>query len=260
MEELPENKSPPPPSSSEVDIGVLEKVKPIAGDSAADWVDYAIQQAVIAQKTLAETLESTVTVTKSRIDQIKSTSTAHLYMTIESLKDLKSDYYVYEDIVFDKIKEGVYFTASHPFATSGLVFGLGILAQKRTRRSLYYSTLRLFSNDEAMLAKANAKVQKLRESVRTLTEERKQLEKLSLGAEVELKRARTKLRQAGKQIQGVINSGYKIERQAVGLKDILSELPKRDASGFRSEVSQLASQAKHERRVLNKEVARCAGR
>ncbi|KAJ0559471.1 hypothetical protein HanHA300_Chr06g0200701 [Helianthus annuus] len=44
-------------------------------------------------------------------------------------------------------------------------------------------------------------------------------------------------RQAGKQIQGVISSGYKIERQAGGLKDILSELPKRDASRFRSEVS-----------------------
>ncbi|KAJ0736880.1 hypothetical protein HanLR1_Chr06g0200751 [Helianthus annuus] len=253
MEQLPENK-PPPPSSSEVDIGVLDRVKPIAGDSAAEWIDYAVQQAVIAQKTAAETLESTVNLTKSRIDQIRSTSTAHFHMTIESLKDLKSDYHVYEDLVFEKIKEGVYFTASHPFATTGLVFGSGILALKRTRRSLYYSTLRLFSNDEAMLAKANAKVQKLRESVRALTEERKQLEKLSLGAEVELKRARTKLRQAGKQIQGVISSGYKIERQAGGLKDILSELPKRDASRFRSEVSQLASQAKRERRVLNKEV------
>ncbi|KAI3693881.1 hypothetical protein L1987_76836 [Smallanthus sonchifolius] len=256
MEELSENKSniSSPSSSSEVDFGVLEKVKPFAGESTVEWVDYAIQQAVIAQKTTVETLESIVTLTKSRLDQIKSTSTAHLQMTIESVKDFKSDFNVYEDIVFGKIKEGVYFTASHPFATSGLVFGSGILALKRTRRSLYYSTMRLFSNDEAMLAKANAKVQKLRESVRTLTEERKNLEKLSLGAEVELKRARTKLRQAGKQIQGVISSGYKIERQAGGLKDILTELPKRDASGFRSEVSRLASQAKHERKVLNKEV------
>ncbi|XP_076927112.1 RGS1-HXK1-interacting protein 1-like [Bidens hawaiensis] len=254
MEEISENQPTAPPPLPEVDFGVLEKVKPLAGDSDVEWIDYAIQQAVIAQKTVTETLESTVNITKSRIDQIKSTSTAHLHMTIESLKDLKSDYYVYEDIVFEKIKEGVYFTASHPFATTGLVFGTGILALKRTRRSLYYSTLRFFSTDEAMLAKANDKVQKLRESVRSLIEERKQLEKLSLGAEVELKRARTKLRQAGKQIQGVINSGYKIERQAGGLKDILTELPKRDAAGFRSEVSRLASQAKQERKVLNKEV------
>ncbi|KAL8207991.1 hypothetical protein R6Q57_007403 [Mikania cordata] len=230
MEELSENNSKisPPSSASEVDFGILEKVKPFAGDSAVEWVDFAIQYAVIAQKTVVETLESTIALAKSRLDQIKSTSTSHLHMTINSLKDLKSDYNVYEDIVFGKIKG--------------------------TRRSLYYSTMRLLSSDEAMLAKANAKVQKLRESVRTLTEERKKLEKLSLGAEVELKRARTKLRQAGKQIHGVISSGYKIERQAGGLKDILSELPKRDASGFRSEVSRLASEAKRERRVLNKEV------
>ncbi|XP_024962039.1 uncharacterized protein LOC112502381 isoform X1 [Cynara cardunculus var. scolymus] len=265
MDESSENKSntsPPSSSSPVVDFGVLEKVRPFAGDSAVEWVDYAVQQAVMAQKTLVETLESTLSVTKSRLDQIKSTSTAHLHMTMESLQDLKSDYNVYEDIVFGKIKgchecwltEGVYFAASHPFATSGLVVGSGILAVKRTRRSLYYNTLRLFSNEEAMLAKANAKVQKLRDSVRTLTEESKKLEKFSLDAEVELKRGRTKLRQTGKQIQGVIDSAYKIERQAGGLKDVLKELPNRDASTFRSEVSQLASQAKRERRILSKEV------
>lgn len=253
MEESSEIKS-PPSSSSVVDLGALEKVKPFAGDSVVEWADYAFQQAVIAQKTIVETLESTISFTKYRLDQIKSTSTAHLHMTIESLQDLKSDYYVYEDIVFGKIKEGVYFTASHPFATTGLVVGSGILALKSTRRSLYYKTLRLVSNDEAMLAKANAKVQELRESMRTLTEEGKKLEKFSLDAEAELKRGRTKLRQAGKQIQGVISSAYKIERQAGGLKDILKELPKRDASGFRSEVSQLQSQAKRERKVLGKEV------
>ncbi|KAI3681525.1 hypothetical protein L6452_36324 [Arctium lappa] len=256
MDESSENKSDisPPSLSPVVDFGVLEKVRPFAGDSAVEWVDYAVQQAVMAQKTLVETLESTVSVTKSRLDQIKSTSTAHLHMTLESLQDLKSNYNVYEDIVFGKIKEGVYFAASHPFATSGLVVGSGILAVKRTRRSIYYNTLRLFVNEEAMLAKANAKVQKLRDSVRTLTEESKKLEKFSSDAEVELKRGRTKLRQTGKQIQGVIDSAYKIERQAGGLKDVLKELPNRDASTFCSEVSQLASQAKRERRILSKEV------
>ncbi|KAI3711267.1 hypothetical protein L2E82_41236 [Cichorium intybus] len=256
MEESSENKSniSPASSSSAADFVVLEKEKPFAGDAAVEWVDYAVQQAAIAQKNIVETLESTVSITKSRLCQIKSTSTAHLHMTIETLKDLKSDYNVYEAIAFGKIKEGVYFAASHPLATSGLVVGSGILAVKSTRRSLYYNTLRLFVNEEAMLAKANAKVQKLRDSVRTLTEESKKLEKFSSDAEVQLKRGRTKLRQAGKQIQGVISSAYKIERQAGGLKDILKELPNRDASAFRSEVSKLATQAKRERKVLNKEV------
>ncbi|KAJ6320589.1 hypothetical protein OIU78_015889 [Salix suchowensis] len=56
-------------------------------------------------------------------------------------------------------------------------------------------------------------------------------------AEEELIRGRTKLRQAGKQIQGVICSTYKIERQATGLRDILGELPRAEASRFRSQVS-----------------------
>nr|XP_043636206.1 RGS1-HXK1-interacting protein 1 [Erigeron canadensis] len=248
----PENKSPPSPEVFE--IGLTEKVKPLAGDSAAEWINYAVQQAAIAQKVAVETLESSIYTTKSRINQIKSTSSAHFQMTLDSVQDLKSEYKMYEDLVFEKIKEGVYFSASHPFATTGLVIGSGILALKGTRRSIYYSALRLFSNDEAMLAKANTKVQALRDSVRALTEESKKLEKFSLDAEVELKRGRTKLSQAGKQIQGVISTAYKIERQAGGLKDILKELPKRDASGFRSQVSELASQAKRERKVLNKEV------
>ncbi|KAL4562856.1 hypothetical protein LXL04_026887 [Taraxacum kok-saghyz] len=256
MEEPSENKSiiSPESSSAVADFGVLEKAKPFSGDSAVEWVDYAVQQAVIAQKTVVETLESTVSLTKSRLCQIKSTSTAHLHMTIETLKDLKSDYNIYEDILFGKIKEGVYFAASYPFATTGLVVGSGVLAVKSTRRALYYNTLRVFLSNEAMLARANGKVQKLRDSLRTLSEESKKLEKFSSDAEVELKRGRTKLRQTGKQIQGVISSAYKIERQAGGLKDLLKELPNRDASAFRSEVSKLASQAKRERRVLNKEV------
>ncbi|KAL4599951.1 hypothetical protein ACB092_11G164200 [Castanea dentata] len=63
-------------------------------------------------------------------------------------------------------------------------------------------------------------------------------------------------RQAGKQIQGVIRSAYKIERQAGGLKDILGELPRTQASRFRSQVSKLASEAKRERTALTKEVTK----
>ncbi|THF97701.1 hypothetical protein TEA_002162 [Camellia sinensis var. sinensis] len=43
-------------------------------------------------------------------------------------------------------------------------------------------------------------------------------EKRALQAEEEMMRGRTKLRQGGKQIQGVIRSSYKIEKQAGGLK------------------------------------------
>ncbi|KAB5526920.1 hypothetical protein DKX38_020767 [Salix brachista] len=75
-------------------------------------------------------------------------------------------------------------------------------------------------------------------------------------AEEELIRGRTKLRQAGKQIQGVICSTYKIERQATGLRDILGELPRAEASRFRSQVSSLASETKQERNALSKMITK----
>ncbi|KAI3681101.1 hypothetical protein L6452_35884 [Arctium lappa] len=54
MVESSENKSDISPLSLSpvVDFGVLEKVRPFAGDSAVEWVDYIVQQAVMAQKTL----------------------------------------------------------------------------------------------------------------------------------------------------------------------------------------------------------------
>ncbi|KAL6005034.1 hypothetical protein ACLOJK_005594 [Asimina triloba] len=72
-------------------------------------------------------------------------------------------------------------------------------------------------------------------------------------AEDEMERGKTKLRHAGRQIQSVIHSSYKSERQARGLKDALGELPRREASKFRSQVSSLASVAKQERSALSKE-------
>ncbi|KAI3693258.1 hypothetical protein L6452_33090 [Arctium lappa] len=257
MDESTEDKanlSPPPQPPASPEIDVLEKVNPLGGDSATEWVDNAVQQALIVPKTILGTLESAISATTSRLKQIKLTSSAHLQMTFDSLRDRKSEYNVYEDILFGKIKEGVFFATANPFATCGVVVGSGFLAVKRTRRALYYKTMRLFLSEEDMLSRATAKVQKLRESVKDVTDEGKKLENFSLAAEVELKRGRKKLRQAGRQIQGVISSAYKIERQSGGLKDILKELPERDASQFRSEVSKLALDAKRERRVLNEEV------
>ncbi|KAL0308965.1 UNVERIFIED_CONTAM: hypothetical protein Sradi_5838800 [Sesamum radiatum] len=75
-------------------------------------------------------------------------------------------------------------------------------------------------------------------------------------AEEDVVRGRTKLRQAGKQIQSVINSAYKIERQARGLKDVLRELPSRESARFRTQVNNIAKEAKKERNALSKEVTR----
>ncbi|XP_055821711.1 RGS1-HXK1-interacting protein 1 isoform X2 [Solanum dulcamara] len=220
------------------------------------WIDNAVQQAQLAQKTVENTFENAIVVTKSRLDRILTTSSAHFNQTLDTLQDLKSEYSVYEDLVFGKVREGLLLAASHPLATTGAFLGVGVLGLKRPRRFLYYSAMRLFVREEALLSRADAKVKELQKSIDLLKAESAKLENQAVQAEGEMIRGRTKLRQAGKQIRSVIQSAYKIERQAAGLQDVLKELPRREVSRFRSQVSNLASEAKKERNVLTKEVTK----
>ncbi|XP_010258900.1 PREDICTED: uncharacterized protein LOC104598502 [Nelumbo nucifera] len=220
------------------------------------WIEYAVQQAQLVQKTIQETVDSTIEVAGSRLSEIRSTSSAHLHQTLDNLQDIKSEFNTYEDVFFGKIKDGLTLAALHPMITCGVAAGVGLVALKRPRLFLYHSTLRLFMSEESLLARADSKVKALRQSIALMKAESEKLEKRALQAEQEMKRGRTKLRQAGNQIQGVIRSAYKIERQARGLKDILKELPSREASRFRSQVSSLASEAKRERNALTKEVSK----
>ncbi|CAN4111810.1 unnamed protein product [Withania somnifera] len=222
----------------------------------APWIDNAVQQAQLAQKTVESTFDNAIVVTKSRLDRILTTSSAHFNQTLDTLQDLKSEYCVYENLFFGKIKEGLLLAASHPLATTGVVLGVGLLGLKRPRRFLYYSAVRLFVREETLLSRADAKVKELQKSIGILKDESAKLENQAVLAEGEMMRGRTKLRQAGKQIRSVIKSAYKIERQAAGLKDVLKELPRREVSHFRSQVSNLASVAKKERNVLTKEVTK----
>ncbi|KAF5945052.1 hypothetical protein HYC85_015280 [Camellia sinensis] len=70
----------------------------------------------------------------------------------DSLQDVKSEYGVYEDIVFGKIKEGILVAASHPVATCSAAAGLGFLVLKSMSRGsfLYYNTLRLVASEEVL--------------------------------------------------------------------------------------------------------------
>lgn len=220
------------------------------------WIDYAVQQAQLAQKTIQDSLDSAISFTKSRFNQIRDTSAAHLSVTADYLEELKSDYNAYENLAFGKIKDGILVAASNPLLTSGVVLASGLIISKKPRRALYYKSVRLFSSEETLFSKAEAKVNRLKESIDSLKKESEALEKGALQAEEEMKRGRKKLRQAGNQIQGVTRTAYKIEREAAGLKYILKELPRREASQFRSEVSKLGSEAKRERQALSKKVTK----
>lgn len=220
------------------------------------WIEQAVQQASLAEKTVEEAINSAIAATGNRLSQIRSTSSAHFNQTLESLKDVKAEYDAYEQKLFGKVKEGVLVAALHPFISTGAAVGLAILALKAPRRYLYYRTLRLFSTEEAMLSRADAKVKEIRQSVESLKAETERLEKRASKAEEDMIWGRTKLRKAGNQIRTAVLSTYKIEEQARGLKDIIAELPRTEASLFRSKISNLVSEAKQERNVLAKEVTK----
>ncbi|KAG6747934.1 hypothetical protein POTOM_047825 [Populus tomentosa] len=300
---------PPPPLPAETYLTSIIKSKP--AEETAPWIDNAMQQALIYQKNIQDSLDTAIEASKSRFSEITSTSQAHFSQTISEIG-------VYEGKLFGKVKEGINVAASHPLITSAVAVGLGLVALKRPRQILYYKTLRLFTSEEALLSQADAKVKELQQSISLLKAESENLKEwkdapsqqrscdlnrfegnslpcqggwrtrlLLIGlcpvpagdivqdgdgkrvenrvtdfqrraslAEEELIRGRTKLRQAGKQIQGVICLAYKIERQAMGLRDILGELPRADASRFQSQVSSLASEAKQERNALSKMITK----
>ncbi|PRQ57470.1 hypothetical protein RchiOBHm_Chr1g0348701 [Rosa chinensis] len=223
---------------------------------ATPWIDYAIEQARVYQKNIEETLNSALEASRSRLSEIRATGSAHLSQTIDSLEDVKSSYADYEDILLAKIKEGASVAASHPVITGGVAAALGFTVLKGPRRFLYYKSLRLFMSEESLLSRADAKVKELRHSIDVLKAESEQLEKRASNAEKEFIRGRKKLRQTGKLIQSAIGTGYKIERQARGLKDIIGELPRSEASMFRDQVTKLAKEVEQERTALSKEVTK----
>ncbi|XWS35643.1 hypothetical protein CRYUN_Cryun20dG0014400 [Craigia yunnanensis] len=250
----PNPNSPFPPPLPPSDFPSKSESKAL--EQATPWIDYAVEQALLYQKIIEQKINTTIEASRSRLSEIRSTSSAHFNQTIDSLEDVKLQLSVYEDMVFGKVKEGINIAASHPLITSGVTVGLGFLVPKRPRRLLYYKTLRLFESEESLLSKADIRVKELRQSIDRLKAESEKLERSASVAKEELIRGRTKLRQAGKQIQSVIHSAYKIERQAAGLKDILGELPSREASRFRSHVSNLAFEAKRERNALAEKVSK----
>ncbi|KAL9245260.1 hypothetical protein vseg_018934 [Gypsophila vaccaria] len=219
-------------------------------------IEEALERAKIAQITAKQTLDCAISATSSRLSQIRSTSSAHFNQSLETVKDLKVQYNEYEAKFFGKIKEGAAVAVSHPLISVGAATGLGIVAFKGPRKFLYYRTLRLFSSEEAMISRADAKVKELRQSCEQMKAEVEKLEKRASQAEEEMKRGRTKLRNAGNQIRKAVVSADKIEKQARGLKDVFAELPKQDASVFRSQVSNLVAEAKRERKALSKEVTK----
>ncbi|KAF3577559.1 hypothetical protein DY000_02036008 [Brassica cretica] len=152
------------------------KIATTTVENAASWIDETMRQALVYQSTIVETLDSKIDASKSRLAQIRDTSITHTSQTIDSIREIASEYNVYEHMVFAKIKDGVNVAASHPLVSGGLAFGVGIFALKKTRRFVYYNAVRMFSTEEALLSRADLRVKELRQSLDRLTAESEKLE------------------------------------------------------------------------------------
>ncbi|CDY27396.1 BnaC04g50090D [Brassica napus] len=165
--------SPPDPLLSSIPSA---KIATTTVENAASWINETMRQALVYQSTIVETLDSKIDASKSRLAQIRDTSIAHTSQTIDSIREIVSEYNVYEHMVFAKIKDGVNVAASHPLVSGGLAFGVGIFALKKTRRLVYYNAVRMFSTEEALLSRADLRVKELRQSLDRLTAESEKLE------------------------------------------------------------------------------------
>ncbi|KAJ6845098.1 uncharacterized protein M6B38_288775 [Iris pallida] len=168
----------------------------------------------------------------------------------------KNEYTVYEDLAVAKIKEGILVAASHPELSSGMVAGVGLVVLKRPRRFLIRKTRSLFMSEESLLSDAEAKMSKVRQSVNLVQNESRKLEERALKAEQEMKRGREALIKEGREIRGELRYINRIEKETMGLKELMRELPRRETSRFRSEISSLASQLNQEKKALTSTASR----
>ncbi|KAG6400490.1 hypothetical protein SASPL_137327 [Salvia splendens] len=259
------------------------------------WADYALEQAQIAQKTIESTVENAIEVTRSRVDRILTTSDSlqelkSEYNTYEDIAFAKikegfllaySHPLITTGVVvgvgslgLKKTRQFLTYKTMRIFLSEETLLSRVDARVKELRQSIELlkgesEKLEILWRDPSLLiltllnhvkSEAFLLFRKLLSPPLPLSSfsffQGRGWGKRAMQAEEHLVRGRTKLRQAGKQIQGAIASSYKIERQARGLKDALSEFPSREASRFRTEVTNLAKEAKKERNTLSKEVTK----
>ncbi|XP_072969216.1 RGS1-HXK1-interacting protein 1 [Typha angustifolia] len=169
----------------------------------------------------------------------------------EKLEWVKAQYEFHEDMAFSKIKEGVIVAASHPGLSSAVAAGVGLVVLKGPRNFFIQNVRRLFVSKETLLSNAQTEVVGLRQSVNLVNNEARKLTERALNAEKEFQKGRADLIREGRAIEKELRTVRKIEKQAMGLKVILGELPKTQAASLRTEAASLVSGVKKEKEALN---------
>ncbi|KAJ0968311.1 hypothetical protein J5N97_025228 [Dioscorea zingiberensis] len=238
------------PSSDEPKNTTLILTPDIASEAAATaqkWLEDAAGQALVLKQDL-------LVAVRSAGCRLLAASSSGVQQTKETVEWIKMEYATREDEMVAKIKEGIAIAAAHPNLSSGIAVGVGLVAFKAPRRFLIHNTRRLFVSEEFLLSQAEAKVNQLRQSVNSVKNDIKKFEERASKAQNEMERGA----ETGSKIQRELRYINKIEREALGLKEFISELPGRQVSEYQSQVSGLISKVKQDRNVLGRVISKIA--
>ncbi|KAJ6839319.1 uncharacterized protein M6B38_316880 [Iris pallida] len=171
---------------------------------------------------------------------------------------ITSQYKMYEDAFLKKVKDYLMIAREHPVEVGGTAAAAALLLMRGPRRFLIRNTFGRFQDEEARITKFERGLKELNQSLDKLKKENKNIILRASFGEEQLQRGRTKIRDAGYEIQRLSKSIYKIESEAADLMDDLQELPGRNALKLRAELASMASDLKQQRRELDKWIVKIA--
>ncbi|PKU66928.1 hypothetical protein MA16_Dca018931 [Dendrobium catenatum] len=184
------------------------------------------------------------------------------------MHEVKLQYKAYEDAAVQKVKDGFVIVTEHPAAASGAAIFSGLLLMRAIdniglrkveeeftgRDPEGFCGVKRYGDSKAQLSKVDSGLKELGPSVEKLKKDSKNMILRASFGEEELQRGRTKIRDAGKEIQRLVKSIYKIESQAADVIDGLRVIPGRDALKLRAEIASMTSDLRQQRRDLDRKI------
>ena len=102
--------SPPLPPPAVTYLTSIVNSKPV--EETAPWIDNAMQQALIYQKTIQGSLKTAIEASRSRLSEISSTSQAHFSQTIVSSLFHEKNWHSQMYIIYINLYAFFYFTVN----------------------------------------------------------------------------------------------------------------------------------------------------
>ncbi|GAA0139182.1 hypothetical protein LIER_00783 [Lithospermum erythrorhizon] len=213
-------------------------------------------QSYISELDLPGTLQHSTDSAIRSARSIQNSSSTHLRTFQDFLPQVRSQYKIYEDAFFQKVKEEVAVAKENPATTAGIAIASGLLLLRGPRRMLFRQTLGRFRSEEAQFARAEKNVQEMSISVEVMRNESKKLLERAALAEKDMIRGRSKMMNAGAQVRSLTKSIHKAESEAADLMDLLREIPGRGAIKLRADVASMASHLRQQRIMMDKKIVK----